>query len=137
MAGRITGHIRKRLEKAYPGIETETAGKSAHTFAKGLCWDKLEWVKILYPSMDRAIEKVPPAAGGMATWIVVFAMACNGLLTGAAMLRRNTRAVRSAPAGIVEQFPDSRYDDDYIGHRWPNMIVTEPEKSDRQGGQGS
>ena len=42
MADRITAHIWKRLEKAYPGIETEPAGKSAHTFAKGLCWDKIE-----------------------------------------------------------------------------------------------
>ena len=252
MADRITAHIWKRLEKAYPGIETETVGQSAHTFAKGLCWDKLVWVfllcallgdvietfycglvdgewmnrssvlygpfsfvwgigavvltvslrrlakksdrwvfiggfviggvyeymcsvftelvfgtvfwdysdmplniggrtnalfcffwgllavvwvKILYPPMDQAIEKVPPVAGKTATWAVVFAMACNGLLTGAAMLRYNTRAVRPAPTGIVEQFLDSQYDDDYIERRWPNMIVTEPAKSDGLSGQ--
>ena len=52
-------------------------------------------------------------------------MACNGLLTGAAMLRYNTRAIRPEPTGIVEQFLDSRYDDEYIERRWPNMIVTE------------
>ena len=248
MADRITAHIWKRLEKAYPGIEAETSGQSAHTFAKGLCWDKLVWVfllcallgdvmetlycglgygewtsrssvlygpfsfvwglgavvltvslkplarksdrwvfiggfviggvyeylcsvfteqvlgtvfwdysgmplniggrtnalycffwgllavvwvKILYSLMDRAIEKIPPVAGKIATWAVVFAMVCNGLLTGAAMLRYNTRAVRPAPNGIVEQFLDSRYDDDYIERRWPNMIVAGPSTNDR------
>ena len=88
------------------------------------------WVKILYPPMDRAIEKVPPVAGKIVTWAVVFAMACNGLLTGAAMLRYNARAVRPMPTGIVEQFLDSRYDDGYIERRWPNMIVAEPAKTD-------
>lgn len=243
MADRITAHIWKRLEKSYPGIDTETVDQSVHIFAKGLCLDKLVWVfllcallgdiietfycglvdgewmnrssvlygpfsfvwgigavvltislrrlakksdrwvfiggfviggvyeymcsvftelvfgtvfwdysdmplniggrtnvlfcffwgllalvwvKDLYPPMDRAIEKVPPVAGKIATWAVVFVMVCNGLLTGAVMLRYNTRAVRPAPTGIVEQFLDSRYDDDYIERRWPNMIVTEP-----------
>ena len=242
MADRITAHIWRRLEKSYPGIETETAGQSAHIFAKGLCLDKLVWVfllcallgdiietfycglvdgewmnrssvlygpfsfvwgigavvltvslrrlakksdrwvfiggfviggvyeymcsvftelvfgtvfwdysdmplniggrtnvlfcffwgllalvwvKNLYPPMDRAIEKVPPVPGKIATWAVVFVMVCNGLLTGAAMLRYNTRAVRPAATGVVEQFLDNRYDDDYIERRWPNMIVTD------------
>ena len=243
MADRITAHIWRRLERSYPGIETEPVRQSSYTFAKGLCLDKLVWVfllcallgdiietfycglvdgewmnrssvlygpfsfvwgigavvltvslrrlaqksdrwvfvggfiiggsyeymcsvftelvfgtvfwdysdmplniggrtnvlfcffwgllalvwvKDLYPPMDRAIEKVPPVAGKIATWAVVFVMVCNGLLTGAAMLRYNTRAVRPAANGIVEQFLDSRYDDAYIEHRWPNMIVTEP-----------
>lgn len=125
MADRITAHIWRRLEKSYPGIEAKPAGQSIHIFAKGLCLDKLVWVKDLYPPMDRAIEKVPPVTGKIATWAVVFVMVCNGLLTGAAMLRYNTRVVRPAATGIVEQFLDSQYDDNYIEHRWPNMIVTE------------
>lgn len=83
------------------------------------------WVKVVYPPMDRVIEKAPPVAGKIVTWVVVFAMACNGLLTGAAMLRYNTRATRPEPSSIVEQFLDRSYDDRYIEHRWPNMIVTE------------
>ena len=41
-------------------------------------------------------------------------------------IRYNTRAVRPASTGIVEQFLDSRYDDGYIERRRPSMIVTEP-----------
>ena len=56
--------------------------------------------------------------------MVVFAMACNGILTAGAMIRYNTRAERPEPSGFVEAFLDSNYDDAYIEHRWPNMIVT-------------
>ncbi len=83
------------------------------------------WVKILYPRMERAIEKTPPLAGKIATWIVIFLMTCNGLLTAGAMLRYGSRAVSPEPNGIVEEFLDNMYDDAYVEHRWPNMIVTE------------
>ena len=56
MADRITTHIWKRLEKAYPGIETETVGQSVHIFAKGLCWDKLVWVFLLCALLGDIIE---------------------------------------------------------------------------------
>lgn len=85
----------------------------------------LIWVKNIYPPMDKLIEKVPPVAGKIATWVVVFAMLCNGLLTAAAMIRYNIRAVSPEPHGIVERFLDDRYDDAFIEHRWPNMIVTD------------
>ena len=82
------------------------------------------WVKVLYPPMDRRIEKIPPLPGKIATWVVVFLMVCNGLLTGAAMLRYNTRVTSPEPSGIVEALLDEMYDDAYVEHRWPNMIVT-------------
>lgn len=47
-------------------------------------------------------------------------------LAWAAMIRYNTRAFRPEADGIVEQFLDDRYGDDYIEHRWPNMIVANP-----------
>ena len=241
LADRMSRHIWKRLQKAYPGIEAEDTSQSKYVFAKGLCLDKLVWVflicallgdiietfycglvdhawmnrssvlygpfsfvwgigavvltvslrsladksdrwvfaggfviggtyeymcsvftelvfgtvfwdysdmplniggrtnvlfcffwgllamvwvKTLYPPLDRFIEKVPPVAGKVATWVVVFAMACNGILTAGAMIRYNTRAERPEPSGFVEAFLDSNYDDAYIEHRWPNMIVT-------------
>ena len=57
---------------------------------------------------------------------IVIGSAALLVLDFAAMLRYNTWAVRPAPTGIVEQFLDNRYDDDYTERRWPNMIVTEP-----------
>ena len=83
------------------------------------------WVKILYPPLSRWIEKTPPLAGKIITWIIVFFMVCNGLLTAGAMVRYNTRAVRPEPSGMVEEFLDAQYDDAFMERRWPNMIVTE------------
>lgn len=85
------------------------------------------WVKIIYPPMSRGIEAVPPLAGKVITWIVLILMVCNGLLTGAAMLRYGARPVQPEPANSFEAFLDRRYDDAYVERRWPNMIVTEPE----------
>ncbi len=244
-ADRITRHIWKRLSRAYPGIERESAlweGEKSIVFAKGLCWDKIiwiflscallgdiietfycglvgghwmnrssvlygpfsfvwgigavvltvtlhqfeekpdryvfvggfliggtyeylcsvftelvfgtvfwdysdmplniggrtnvlfcffwgllavVWVKILCPRLNRGIEKIPPLAGKIVTWVIVFFMACNGLLTAAAMVRYHTRASRPEADGAVEAFLDWQYDDAYMEARWPNMIVAD------------
>ena len=84
----------------------------------------LVWVKMICPPLEKGIERIPPVAGKVLTWVVVFTMLCNGLLTAAAMIRYNTRAVRPEPDGIVEEFLDRNYDNAYMERRWPNMIVT-------------
>ena len=66
-----------------------------------------------------------PLAGKIFTWIVVLVMGCNAVLTSAAMVRYTVRAVQPEPANSFEEFLDQQYDDRYMEHRWPNMIVTE------------
>ena len=82
------------------------------------------WIKIIYPWMSRGIEKLPPLTGKLITWLAVFVMACNAILTSAAMLRYGARPVRPEPANVFERFLDQQYDDERIQARWPNMIVT-------------
>ena len=74
--------------------------------------------------LPEVIEGFPALAGKIMTWVVVALMVCNGLLTCAAMLRYNTRAVRPQPANSFEEFIDRQYGDGFMEHRWPNMIVT-------------
>ena len=83
------------------------------------------WIKGIYPKMSRLIESFPALAGKVITWVVVTLMVCNGLLTCAAMLRYNTRAVQPRPANAFEEFIDRQYGDGFMERRWPNMIVTE------------
>ena len=85
----------------------------------------LVWIKVLYPPMSRAIEKCPPLPGKIITWIIMLFMVCNAALTGAAMLRYNVRAVHPEPLGVFDQFLDRQYGDEFMEHRWPNMIVKE------------
>lgn len=91
------------------------------------CWGALAvvWVKILYPYLSRAIEKLPAVLGKVMTWVVVTFMLCNALLTAAAMVRYDMRQERSEPANNLEAFLDQQYDDAYMEHRWQNMRVTD------------
>lgn len=83
------------------------------------------WVKALYPRMSGVIEKVPPLAGQVATWVVMVVMVCNVLLTGAAMLRYTVRQEQPEENNMLEILLDENYDDRRMEARWPNMIVTE------------
>lgn len=83
------------------------------------------WLRVLYPPMERSIEKLPPIAGKVLTWTMVALMVLNAGLTSAAMLRYTDRRSDLHRTGIVEAYLDQRYPDDYMEHRWPNMIVTE------------
>ena len=56
IADRMTDAIWGRLQRAYPGIR-ET-GEQDHTFAKGLCFDKLFWVFLVSSMLGAGIEMV-------------------------------------------------------------------------------
>ncbi len=56
LADRMTDTIWRRLQRAYPGIR-ETGGQE-HTFAKGLCFDKLFWIFLVSSVLGALIEMV-------------------------------------------------------------------------------
>ena len=56
MADRMTDAIWNRLQKAYPGIRE--GGEQGHTFAQGLCFDKLFWVFLVSSVLGAGIEMV-------------------------------------------------------------------------------
>lgn len=81
------------------------------------------WVKIIYPPMEKAIEKIPPLIGQILTWVVFLVILCDALLTGSAMIRYTDRKSRPEAANPVEQLLDDTYDDAWMEQRWPNMAV--------------
>ncbi|MBQ7826290.1 MAG: putative ABC transporter permease [Clostridia bacterium] len=83
------------------------------------------WIKVLYPPMDRFIERIPPLGGKVVTWIVVFVMVCNSLLTAAAMIRYADRQENPQPENAAEAFLDARYGDAWMQERWPNMVFAQ------------
>ena len=83
------------------------------------------WLRVLYPPMEKGIEKLPPLAGKIITWVLILVMVCNAALTSAAMLRYTQRQGEDPRSGILEQFLDERYPDSYMEHRWPNMKITD------------
>lgn len=82
------------------------------------------WIKVLYPLMERNIEKIPPLYGKMITWVIVLLLSCDSLLTCGAMLRYTQRQINAVSANAVEYFFDFNYDDEWMEHRWPNMVIT-------------
>ena len=82
------------------------------------------WIKVLYPPMSKGIEKIPALLGKVVTWVIIFFLACDGLLTAAAMLRYTDRQNNPEPKNVAEAFLDDTYDDDWMEHHWPNMVVT-------------
>lgn len=82
----------------------------------------LIWVKIAYPPLDAFIERFPPLAAKLLTWIIVALMTLNGLFTMAVMLRYNERQTNPEPSGILEEFIDNSYNDDFVEKRWENMV---------------
>ena len=83
------------------------------------------WIKVIYPPMSGAIEKVPARAGKAVTWVIVFVMVCNGLLTCMAMLRYSARAIQPESRNLFEEFLDTQYNDAFMEHRWPNMMTAQ------------
>ncbi len=79
------------------------------------------WIKGIYPMMDRGIEKIPTLLGECITWAIVVIFVCDGLLTGAAMMRYTDRQTVPEPQNVIEKFLDSNYDDAWMEQRWPNM----------------
>ncbi len=83
----------------------------------------LVWVRIIYPSMSKLIEKIPPVTGKIITWVLVAVMTLNGALTMTALIRYNQRHTNPAAHTKLEQFIDNQYPDERIKNRWPNMII--------------
>lgn len=83
------------------------------------------WLRVIYPPMERVIERIPPLAGKAITWLLVLLMLSNTLLTSAAMLRYTDRRENSPGTTPLQVYLDERYPDPYMEHRWPNMKVTE------------
>lgn len=82
------------------------------------------WVKVIYPPMSRGIEKIPTLPGKIVTWVLVFLLICDGILTMGAMIRYTDRQTSPEPENLIEEFYDERYDNAWMENRWPNMKIT-------------
>lgn len=83
------------------------------------------WVKILYPAVSKVIEKIPPVAGKVLTYIAVFAMVLDMLISGVAIERYVSRKAGEQADTAVEQFLDHTYPDRLIEWVYPNMKITD------------
>lgn len=85
----------------------------------------LVWVKICCPPISGWIEKIPPVTGKILTWICVVLMACDILISAAAMIRYVERTEGITAGNRVEEFIDHQYPDELIEWTWPNLRIQE------------
>lgn len=83
------------------------------------------WVKILYPRLSAAIEKIPALIGVVLTWVLVALMCADMLISAAAMVRYTARREGTAGQSAYGAFMDRQYPDALIEWTWPNMRYTE------------
>lgn len=78
------------------------------------------WIKGLYPHFAALIEKIPKAAGYIATWILVAFMAANILVSAAALIRYGVRDGGPAATSGWERIIDTHFDDTKMKQLYPN-----------------
>lgn len=83
------------------------------------------WMKICYPKISEAIEKIPALFGIVTTWILVFLMILDLTISAMAVLRYVDRNNHDRPANAIESFIDQQYPDDTVEFIWPNLKIVE------------
>ena len=78
------------------------------------------WIKGLYPHFADWIEKIPKAAGYIATWILVAFMAANILVSAAALIPCGARDGGPAASSGWEHIIDTHFDDATMKQLYPN-----------------
>lgn len=78
------------------------------------------WIKGLYPHFAAWIEKIPKAAGYIATWILVAFIAANILVSAAALIRYGVRDGGPAATSGWERVIDTHFDDTKMKQLYPN-----------------
>lgn len=79
------------------------------------------WIKILYPAISGAIERIPRLTGTILTWVLSVLMIIDILLSGLAIGRYVERQSGTAAPSAIGTFLDDQYPDGFIEWVWPNM----------------
>lgn len=83
----------------------------------------IAWVKLLYPAASFLLEKIPPVAGKIMTWIIVIFMVLDMAVSGVAISRYVSRKAGVEASNSVEHMCDSIYKDKLIERIYPNMKI--------------
>ena len=108
----------------YSHMSTSVGGRTNLLYCFFWGFLSVVWTRVLFPYLEKIIESIPPLYGKLITWMIVFFMVFNSLLTSAAMIRYTSRQTQPFPENMIESFLDTNYDDTWMEHRWPNMQKT-------------
>ena len=78
------------------------------------------WFKILFPPVEKWIEKIPAVAGKILTWVLLGFMVCNILVSCVALVRYDERGNGVQATNAVQKWADAHYDDAKMVRIYPN-----------------
>lgn len=78
-------------------------------------------VKVVYPLVSDAIERIPRKVGDIVYIIMVVFMAFDMLISWTAIIRQTLRHNHVPPYTPIGRFYDAYFTDDYLEHYFPNM----------------
>ena len=78
------------------------------------------WFKILFPPVEKWIEKIPAVAGKILTWVLLGFMVCNILVSCVALVRYDERGNGVQATNAVQKWADAHYDDAKMARIYPN-----------------
>ena len=82
----------------------------------------LVWVKEIYPRMEKLIQRIPARIGRPLTWVLAALLAVDAVLTCLALGRLAQREMGVQATSALQQLLDSWYPNDYLYHRYQNML---------------
>lgn len=84
------------------------------------------WLKYLYPRLSTLIEKIPRKAGIPVTWLMIFFMIINIIMSGLALNRHTERHSNlSVDENSVTRFLDKHFTDKRMEQIYPNAKLVE------------
>lgn len=81
------------------------------------------WIKLLYPKISKAIERIPQRAGKIASWLLLVFMVVNMMVSALALVRYDTRNKGAEARYEWERVMDEVFDDGRMGRIYPSAIV--------------
>lgn len=81
----------------------------------------LIWIKFIYPTMSRWIEKIPKRIGGILTILLACFLIFDAFLSCAALIRADERSQNIPATTSLQIFLDEHLDDRYLAMVYPNM----------------
>lgn len=85
----------------------------------------LTWLRYVYPTISRWIEKIPKKVGRILTIILVIFMIIDAILSVMAVYRQNQRSEGIKPKTVIGEMIDECFNDDYMNFVFPHMAKPE------------
>lgn len=82
------------------------------------------WFKVLFPPLDRLIERIPKRPGQVLTVCLTAFMAVDMVVSAAALIRYDARLEGVAPQNAVEQALDEHFDNARMNKVYPKLVHT-------------